>query len=84
MDRGIVVGGMSKVLTAKYDAQHNVLQLTEPLEDVSDAEDVEVVVRKTATAESRASWRALENSLPKEQGEDLSRAIEELFPPWND
>lgn len=72
---------MSKVLTAEYDAEHNVLRLAEPLDGVRNHEKVQVIVEQTAASAERP-WLALSGSLSKEAGESLSRAIDELFPPW--
>ena len=73
---------MGKVLTAKYDAAANALRLAEPLEGVADDETVRVNV-VAATADPKRPWLELEGSLSKEAGEELARAIDEMFPPWN-
>jgi hypothetical protein len=72
---------MTKVVTAEYDAEHKSLRLVEPLEGIRDHETVQVQVM-SATATPERPWLALSGSLPKEAGEALSDAIDELFPPW--
>ena len=72
---------MTKVVLAEYDAAQNALKLEEPLEGVRDREKVTVTVEKPVVDPSRP-WLGLSGSLSKEAGEDLARAIEELFPPW--
>lgn len=64
---------------ATYDAAHKSLRLREALDDFEDREDVEVVIRKSRI--DRNAWRTLENSLPKEQAEDLAAAIEKQADP---
>ena len=73
---------MSKVITAEYDAERNALQLVEPLEGVADREKVDVTIVKAPTSPGR--WQELSGILSKEDGEELSRAMEEMFPPWNE
>jgi hypothetical protein len=71
---------MSKVLTAEYDATQNTLRLVEPLDGVGDHEKVQVQVIAT---EREKPWMALRGSLSKEAGEELSRIVNEMFPPWD-
>ncbi len=70
---------MVKVLTAEYDAKENALRLDEPLEGIADHQKVAIHV-----AEVERPWLALEGTLSKEAGEELSRAINEMFPPWEE
>ena len=72
---------MTKVVTAEYDAAANALRLDEPLEGVGDHEKVTVTI--DAPSPKEPSWRKLEGVLSKEAGEDLQRAVDELFPPWD-
>jgi hypothetical protein len=74
---------MTKVVTAEYDAAQNTLRLVEPLDGVRDHERVQVQVIAT-DAHAQSKWLALRGSLSKEAGDDLARALNELFPPWND
>lgn len=78
----IVLGAMSKVLTATYDAEQNVLKLAEPLEGVKDEERVNIVVTKPV--DPNRPWLALSGILSKEAGEELAKNIDEMFPPWNE
>lgn len=75
---------MTKVVTAEYDAAHNILQLVEPLDGVADHEKVQIQVIAADGGNDVPAWMALRGSLSKEAGEDLASAIDELFPPWND
>jgi hypothetical protein len=74
---------MRKVVTAEYDAAQNVLRLLEPLDGVRDHQMVQVQVIATE-AKAPSGWIELEGSLSKEAGDDLARAVNEMFPPWND
>lgn len=74
---------MTKVVTAEYDAAQNALRLVEPLDGVRDHQKVQVQVIATEV-NAQAGWIALHGSLPKEAADDLARALNELFPPWND
>ncbi|HEV7922413.1 MAG TPA: hypothetical protein VGR02_16625 [Thermoanaerobaculia bacterium] len=79
---------MTKTLKARYDAEHNVLRLVEPLEGFANDADVEVTVETAAEAkvpgdEVERPWLALEGSLSREAGEELARNINELFPMWD-
>lgn len=67
-----------KAVRAEYDATMNALRLAAPLEGVSDHEEVIVTVEVTPTA--KPEWMKLAGSLSKEDGEDLARAVEEMFP----
>lgn len=73
---------MARVVTAEYDAAQNTLRLVEPLEGVRDHEKVQVQVIATEREEPEPAWIALRGSLPREAGEELSRLVNELFPPW--
>jgi hypothetical protein len=75
---------MDKVVTAVYDATQNMLRLAEPLDGVRDHEMVRV--RVTASREDAGKTEspsmALNGILSEEAGEELSQAINTLFPPW--
>jgi hypothetical protein len=73
---------MTKVVTAEYDADANVLRLDEKLEGVGDHEKVTVMVN-TPSQPAEPSWKSARGILSKEEGEDLQRAVDELFPPWD-
>lgn len=75
---------MTKVVTAEYDAAQNTLRLVEPLDGVRDHEKVTVQVIATENEEgANADSLALRGSLSKEAGEELSRIVNEMFPPWD-
>ena len=77
---------MAKPVTAEYDAEERTLRLAEPLEGVKDHAKVQVVVTTEPGAidDPERPWLAFEGKLSKEAGEELARAVEELFPPWNE
>ena len=75
---------MAKVVTAEYDASENALRLKEPLEGVKDHAEVQVTVEAKPPADPGRPWLALSGSMPAEDADDLQRAMNELFPPWND
>jgi predicted HAD superfamily phosphohydrolase YqeG len=81
--RGILED-MSKVVTATYDAKHNMLRLDEPLEGVRDHEMLWVIVSRKETEKVASSSMALHGILSKEAGDELAQAINELFPPWDE
>ena len=66
------------MVRAEYDATLNALRLEQPLEGISDHEEVIVTV-ETPTP-MKPEWMKLAGSLSKEAGESLARAIEEMFP----
>jgi hypothetical protein len=72
------MGRVTKALTAEYDATLNALRLAEPLEGVSDHEQVTVIVDMPPRSEP--PWMKLSGSLSQEAGEELARAVEEMFP----
>ena len=79
---------MVKVVTAEYDEAQNILRLVEPLDGVRDHEKVQVqvmanTIEATPVENAEPAWIALRGSLDKEAGEELSRAVNELFPPWD-
>ena len=74
--------GMSKVITVEYDAKEQVLRLAEPLEGFADHSDLVVTVETPRNEQIPAS-RSLSGALSKEAAEDLARAVNELFPPWD-
>ncbi|HEU4887462.1 MAG TPA: hypothetical protein VFV49_06225 [Thermoanaerobaculia bacterium] len=75
---------MTKVVTAEYDAAQNTLRLVEPLDGVRDHEKVQVQVIATEGEKApNATSMALRGSLSKEAGEELSRIVNEMFPPWD-
>ena len=75
---------MSKVILAEYDAEHQSLKLPEPLPGVKDHERVRVAIEKEPAEEAvEQPWMKYEGILSPEAGEDLSRAIEEMFGPIN-
>lgn len=73
---------MARVVTAEYDAAQNALRLVEPLEGVRDHEKVQVQVIATESEDAEPAWVALRGSLSREAGEELSRLVNEMFPPW--
>lgn len=72
---------MSKVVKAEYDAATNTLRLAEPVEGLRDRDEVSVTIFRTPAGDPE--WMKLRGSLSKEDGEDLARAINDMFPPWN-
>lgn len=79
---------MGKGIKAKYDARHNTLRLVEPLEGVRDRETVQVNVLPGADdtrheEQPKRGSMALAGILSEEDGEELSRLVNEMFPPWN-
>lgn len=76
---------MSKVVKAEYDAAQNTLRLVEPLDGVCDHEmiDVQVVAGGGESEKPESSSMALKGILSEEAGEELSRLVNEMFPPWN-
>jgi hypothetical protein len=75
---------MSKLVKAEYDAAQNTLRLVEPLHGIRDHEQVEVQVTATGgkTGNSESSSMALKGILSEEAGQELSRLVNEMFPPW--
>jgi hypothetical protein len=75
---------MTKVVTAEYDAAQNTLRLVEPLDGVRDHEKVQVQVIATEGEKTvNGASMALRESLSKEAGEELSKIVNEMFPPWD-
>lgn len=72
----IVLNAMSKILTAEYDAEHNMLRLAEPLDSVKDGDTVDVIITKHV--DPLRPWLALSGIMSKEQGDDFARALEQL------
>src|SRR5215213_4426871 len=75
------IGVMSKVVQADYDAEANVFRLVEPLEGLADHQRVTLTVTPSEDGIDRP-WLVLSGSLSREAGESLSKAVDELFPPW--
>ena len=73
------MNGMSKVITAEYDATEQVLRLAEPLEGVDDHTNLIVTVEASPEVREPAS-RSLSGALSKESAEEMARLIEEMFP----
>jgi len=73
-----VMARIVKAVRAEYDASLNALRLAEPLDGVTDHEQVTVTVELPLPADP--SWTKLAGSLSKEAGEELARAVEEMFP----
>lgn len=71
---------MGKVLTAEYDATERILRLEEPLEGVKDHETVTVTVLSKPQEPTQSDRPRLSD----EAGEEMSRLVNEMFPPWND
>jgi hypothetical protein len=71
---------MSKVVTAEYDAEANVLRLVEPLEGIADHAKVDVTVTSHATADLERPWLAFRGCLSPEDADELAAIIEEEFP----
>lgn len=76
---------MSKVVKAEYDAAQNTLRLVEPLDGVRDHQtvDVQVFAGGDDSGKVESSSMALKGILSEEAGEELSRLVNEMFPPWN-
>lgn len=74
---------MLKVVDAEYDADTRSLRLEKPLEGVANREKVKVTVETAAEPNGEPSWMKYAGVLSKEAGDDLARAINEMFPPWN-
>jgi len=68
---------MTRIVKAEYDAEHQTLRLLEPLEGFEDHDQVTAVVNK---ADPQRPWKTLRGILSKEAGDDLARAIDEMFP----
>jgi hypothetical protein len=83
---GYIGGIMTKTLKARYDAEHNVLRLVEPLEGVADDADVTVTLLDTPPPNDGVErpWLKWENSLSVEGGAEMARIIDEEFPPTED
>jgi hypothetical protein len=73
---------MTKVLTAEYDFDAKTLRLDEPLEGVSHHQKVTVTIDTPAPSAERP-WKQSRGIWSKENGEDVARRIEEMFPPWD-
>jgi hypothetical protein len=73
---------MGKVLKAEYDAEQNALRFVEPLDGVNDHDEADVI--STTKVDSEPPWMAFSGVLSEEAGEELSRLVNEMFPPWND
>lgn len=75
---------MRKVVTAHYDATQNALRLVEPLDGVRDHETVQVrvITNGEEAGMTESSSMALNGILSEEAGEELSRLVNEMFPPW--
>jgi hypothetical protein len=69
---------MSKVMKAKYDAEHNALRLAEPLEGVPNDADLDVTVSTVDAGEP--SILDFRGRLTGENGEEFATVIEEMFP----
>jgi hypothetical protein len=69
---------MSRIVLAEYDANENILRLTEPLHAVRDHEKLFVAIEAPADDERRP-WLRLRDSLSAEAGDSLSDAIDEMF-----
>jgi hypothetical protein len=74
---------MTKVVTAEYDAEQNTLRLDEPLEGVRDHEKVQVHVVAGEEPPEKKGISSLDGILSAEAGEELSRLVNEMFPPWD-
>jgi hypothetical protein len=68
---------MGKVVKAEYHAETQMLRLLEPLDGFQDHEQVTADVNKVAP---ERPWKSLRGILSKEAGDDLARAIDEMFP----
>ena len=75
---------MSKVVDVEYDAAANVLRLAEPLAGVEDHAKMRVVLETPVPApagdDDPRPWMKFAGILSREAGEDLARAVEEMFP----
>ena len=69
---------MGRIVKAEYDAEQQTLRLLEPLEGFADRAQVTAVVEKAD--EPERPWKSLRGILSKEAGDDLARAIDEMFP----
>ena len=67
------------VIEAEYDAETQTLRLLEPLEGIEDHARVTAVVTPV-NANGKGPWSELRGILSKEAGEELARAVEEMFP----
>ncbi|MDP9191686.1 MAG: hypothetical protein M3P06_08275 [Acidobacteriota bacterium] len=76
---------MSKVVTAQYDATENTLRLAESLDDVLHRATVQVLVVANGDERGKVESSSMELNgiLSEEAGEELSRLVNEMFPPWN-
>ncbi|HEX8408880.1 MAG TPA: hypothetical protein VF883_08460 [Thermoanaerobaculia bacterium] len=66
----------SKIVTAEYLADNNMLRLTEPLADVQDHAMVTVIVSQSV----ERPWLKLSGCLSPEDGAEMAALIEEMFP----
>jgi hypothetical protein len=71
---------MSKVITAKYDADRRELKLVEPLEGVQNHETVRFMLLERPDSDPARPWLAFSGCMAGENGDDFARAIEEMFP----
>ena len=75
---------MTKVVTAEYDADANALRLEKPLEGVGHREKVTVTIDRPDTEPAaEPSWMKFSGIWSTENGEDVARRLEDMFPPWN-
>ena len=70
---------MTKTVTAEYDADAKVLRLVEPLEGVPNHEKI-LVTFVEPLPPGKHPCDKFRGILSGEDGEDLARAVEELFP----
>ncbi len=70
---------MTKVVRAEYDAARHALKLVEPVEGLEDHDQVEVTIDKRVETGAE-SWRPFVGCLAGPAGDELARAIDEMFP----
>lgn len=79
---------MSKLVTAEYLAENNMLQLDEPLEGIRDHQTVRLHVHTPVSVSEKLEppqgLAALRGIMSEEDAAEMKAIIDEMFPPWND
>jgi len=68
---------MAKMVNATYDAEHQTLQLLEPLDGFESGDQVTAFVNR---AQPGHPLKEVSGILDDEAGESFARAVEEMFP----
>lgn len=73
-----MLGTMTKVVIAEYDAQENALRVAEPLAGIKDHDKIRVAIDEPV-AEGDRPWLAMRGILSSEAGTSLAAAIDDMF-----